>query len=274
MARALVATQAGIAGPGRPGLLPVILAVMLAAFGSSGAHAEAGAADAAAAEAPRGIVVVAGATGRTGRHVVTTLKDQGYGVRVLVRDTATARPLLGEGIEYVVADVRQPATLSTALAGATAVISALGSTRKDPGNGPEQVDYLGVKNLADAAAAARVGQIVLVSSAGVTQEDHPLNRMFDNVLRWKAKGEEAVRASGVPYTIVRPGGLVDKPGGEGGIRLEQGDRGTGFIPRADVARVCVAALESPAARNRTFELYSGPGAPPSDWNAVFGALKE
>lgn len=277
MARALVATQAGTAGPGSRGWLPALL-MLLAAMAWNGAHAdgEAGAesGSAPAAGASRGLVAVAGATGRTGRHVVTTLKDQGYDVRVLVRDTATARPLLGEGIEYVVADVRQPATLASALAGATAVISALGSSRKDPGNGPEQVDYQGVKNLADAAAAARVGQIVLVSSAGVTQEDHPLNRMFDNVLRWKAKGEEAVRASGVPHTIVRPGGLVDKPGGEGGLRLEQGDRGTGFIPRADVARVCVAALESPAARNRTFELYSGPGSPPSDWNAVFGALKE
>jgi uncharacterized protein YbjT (DUF2867 family) len=97
--------------------------------------------------------------------------------------------------------------------------------------------------------------------------------MFDNVLIWKGKGEDAVRASGVPYTIVRPGGLTDKPGGQSGVRLEQGDKGTGFIPRGDVARVCVAALKSPAARNRTFELYSTPSASPDmDWDAAFGKL--
>ena len=99
-----------------------------------------------------------------------------------------------------------------------------------------------------------------------------LNKMFDNVLLWKAKGEAAVRASGVPYTIVRPGGLTDKPGGQSGVRLEQGDRGTGLIPRADVARVCVAALQSPEARNRTFEVYSAQTPPDVDWNAVFGKL--
>jgi uncharacterized protein YbjT (DUF2867 family) len=281
MSRTLINARAGITAFRKPGRLLSFL-LLLAAIAWSGIPAT-GMADTGSAAAPaaapvsgeaRGIVVVAGATGRTGRHVVATLKEQGYGVRALVRDAAAARSLLGEGVEYVVADVRQPVTLAPAMTGAAAVISALGSGRKVPGNGPEQVDYEGVKNLAEAAAAARVGQIVLVSSAGVTQEDHPLNRMFDNVLRWKAKGEEAVRASGVPFTIVRPGGLVDKPGGEGGIRLEQGDRGSGFIPRADVARVCVAALESPAARNRTFELYSGPGAPPADWDAVFGALGE
>jgi uncharacterized protein YbjT (DUF2867 family) len=82
-----------------------------------------------------------------------------------------------------------------------------------------------------------------------------------------------VRASGVPYTIVRPGGLTDKPGGQSGVRLEQGDKGTGFIPRGDVARVCVAALKSLAARNRTFELYSAPSAGPDmDWEAAFGKL--
>jgi uncharacterized protein YbjT (DUF2867 family) len=77
----------------------------------------------------------------------------------------------------------------------------------------------------------------------------------------------------VSYTIIRPGGLTDKPGSQSGVRLEQGDRGTGFIPRADVARACVAALKSPAARNRTFELYSAPGSSPDmDWDAAFGKL--
>jgi len=219
------------------------------------------------------LVLVAGATGGTGQQIVRELSAAGYRVRALVRDPAGARSVLGDSVEYATGDVRDRTTIDAAVQGARYAISAIGATRKDPANGPEFVDFQGVRNLAEAAAAAKLDQLVVVSSAGVTRLDHPLNRMFDNVLIWKGKGEDAVRASGVPYTIVRPGGLTDKPGGQSGVRLEQGDKGTGFIPRGDVARVCVAALKSPAARNRTFELYSTPSASPDmDWDAAFGKL--
>jgi uncharacterized protein YbjT (DUF2867 family) len=218
------------------------------------------------------VVLVAGATGGTGQHIVRQLDAAGYRVRALVRDPTNARDILGDAVELATGDVRDRATIDAAMKGVRYAISAIGATRKDPANGPEFVDFQGVRNLADAAAAAKLDQLVVVSSAGVTRTDHPLNRMFDNVLVWKGRGEDAVRASGVPYTIVRPGGLTDKPGGQTSVRLEQGDAGTGFIPRADVARVCVAALKSPAARNRTFELYSGQSAPDTDWDAAFGNL--
>ena len=218
------------------------------------------------------LVLVAGATGRTGQQIVRELNAAGYRVRALVRDPVKARAVLGDTVEYASGDVRQRPTLDVALQGVRYAISAVGATRKDPTNSPEFVDFQGVRNLAEAAADAKLDQLVLVSSSGVTQKDHVLNRMFDNVLVWKGKGEAAVRASGVPYTIVRPGGLTDKPGGQNGVRLEQGDRGTGFIPRADVARVCVAALKSLPARNRTFELYGAQPPPVTDWDALFGKL--
>jgi len=219
------------------------------------------------------LVLVAGATGGTGQQIVRELNASGYRVRALVRDPESARTVLGDSVEYATGDVRARPTIDAAMKGVRYAISAIGATRKDPANGPEFVDFQGVRNLADAAAAAKLDQLVVVSSAGVTQKDHVLNRMFDNVLVWKGKGEEAVRASGVPYTIARPGGLTDKPGGQSGVRLEQGDKGTGFISRGDVARVCVAALKSPAARNRTFELYSAPSSSPAmDWDEAFGKL--
>ena len=218
------------------------------------------------------LVLVAGATGRTGQQIVRELNAAGFKVRALVRDPASARAVLGDSVEYATGDVRQRPTLDAALRGVRYAISAIGATRKDPANKPEFVDFQGVRNLADAAAAAKIAQLVIVSSSGVTHKDHMLNKVFDNVLLWKAQGEAAVRASGVPYTILRPGGLTDKPGGQNGVRLEQGDRGTGFIPRADVARVCVAALKSLPARNRTFELYGAQPPPVTDWDTLFGKL--
>lgn len=216
-------------------------------------------------------VLVLGATGRTGRLVVEALQAEGRPVRVFVRDAATAG--FGTGVEIVTGDVRDAATLAPAMAGVAAVISALGSGEPSGPNGPEAVDSQGVRNVAEAAAAAGVGHVVLVSSMGATQEDHPLNRMFGNVLRYKLAGENALRASGVPYTIVRPGGLLDEPGGRGRIVFLQGDPPMqGAIPRADVARVCVAAIGSAAAFNRTFEIVSEPGAPRDNLAPVFTAL--
>jgi uncharacterized protein YbjT (DUF2867 family) len=217
-------------------------------------------------------VLVAGATGRTGREIVADLLANGYQVRAFVRDTEKARTELGDDIEYTEGDVRDRASIAAALDGITAIISAIGAGRGDPANGPEFVDFGGVQNLAEAAVAAKLSQIVLVSSGGVTQEDHILNKMFNNVLLWKFKGEEALRASGVPYTIVRPGGLTNAPAGEVNVVFQQGDKESGSIPRADVARVCVAALSSPDAQNRTFEINSGKDAPADSFDEAFAAL--
>lgn len=218
------------------------------------------------------LVLVAGATGRTGSEIVTELQARGYRVRAFVRDIDKAREKLGDEIEFAQGDVRDIASIEAALTDVDALISAIGAGRSDPANGPEFVDYGGVKNLATAAAAADLRQLILVSSMGVTDEDHILNKMFNNVLMWKFKGEEALRASGVPYTIVRPGGLTNAPGGEYEIVFKQGDTDAGAIPRADVARVCVAALDSEDSLNKTFEINSGKKPPNTDVSIAFAAL--
>jgi uncharacterized protein YbjT (DUF2867 family) len=222
-------------------------------------------------------VLVAGATGLTGQQVVKHLQKDGYRVVALARDTAKAREQLGADVEIRQGDVRQPSTLTSTMSGVDAVITSIGARGKEGPERPEMVDYQGVRNLTDAAVAAKVRQFVLVSSRGVTQADHPLNRMFGDVLTWKLKGEDYLRASGLPYTIVRPGGLLNEPGGMGDIAFEQGDRRFGGSvlsnPREDVAIVCVEALKHPEAKFRTFEIHRVAGAPVSDWQAKFALLK-
>jgi uncharacterized protein YbjT (DUF2867 family) len=217
-------------------------------------------------------VLVAGATGGTGRALVRNLVDQGFAVRAFVRDENKARVVLGDDISYAVGDVREIDSIRPAMQGIDYVISAIGSSRSDPTNNPEAVDFGGVRNLADAASEASIRQFVLVSSSGATQEDHFLNKNFDNILNWKFKGEEALRASGVGYTIVRPGGLVNTPGGEFSIVFAQGDTTTGRISREDVALICIAALQQPAALGKTFETFNGETTGANDWPALFGAL--
>ena len=230
---------------------------------------------AATAAKPAPSILVVGATGGTGKEVVRQAREAGYKVRALVRDADKARAQLGSDVELVVGDVRTGAGVAAAVRGVDYVVSALGSNvRNDPSNTPERVDYGGVRDLVNAAASAKVKHFVLVSSMGVTHDDHPLNKMFGNILVWKRKGEEAVRASGVPYTIVRPGGLLDTPGGKAGIRAFQGDdlKNNGRIPRADVAAVCLNALGNRRAASKTFEIVSGAEGSSVDWSGLFAGL--
>ncbi len=222
-------------------------------------------------------VLVAGAAGQTGTQIVRHLQQEGFRVRALVRDTDKARELLGPDVDYVPGDVKDPAAVKAAAAGVHAVISSIGSRGKEGPDRPEMIDYQGVRNLVDAAKAARVRQFVLISSRGVTDKDHPLNRMFGNVLYWKLQGEDYLRASGLPYTVVRPGGLLNEPGGKSNIAFDQGDKPMGTrilsIPREDVAIVCVEALKHPEAKFRTFEIHRIEGPPVSDWQPRFATLQ-
>lgn len=232
-----------------------------------------------AADGAAPLVVVAGATGRTGQEVVQQLLAEKYRVRTLVRDEAKARELFGETVEYFKGDVREPAQVKDVARGATYVISTLGSnSRRDPTNLPELVDYGGVKNLVDAAKASGVKQFVVVSSMGVTNPDHALNKAINNIMKWKLEGENYLRASGMPYTVVRPGGLTATPGGEQGLMTYQGDKvgdgktAPGTIPRADLATVCVRSLGNPDAVGKTFEVVSDPASKTVDWRAFFKPL--
>lgn len=230
-----------------------------------------------AAEA-RDIVLVAGATGGTGSEIVKQLVAAGeYRVRALTRNAARARTRLPAGVEVVVGDVRDPGSLVDAVRGATYVISAVGSRRGSGAseNGPQAVDFRGVENLAEAAGRAGVAQFVLISAMGTSKaENHPIEPLRPFLLA-KAGGEDALRDSGVPYTIVKPGSLTDEPGGRTAVVFSQNDElGTGAIPRADVAAVCIAALGSADALGKTFEISSGAGAWGGAWSTEFTKLRD
>ena len=108
-------------------------------------------------------------------------------------------------------------------------------------------------------------QFVLVSSAGVTRPGRPginldeeppavrLNDQLGGILTWKLKGEDSLRASGIPYTIIRPCALTEEPGGKELI-FEQGDNIRGKISRDDVAELCVRSLQQSNACNITLEV--------------------
>jgi uncharacterized protein YbjT (DUF2867 family) len=225
----------------------------------------------------KGMVVVAGATGGTGRYVVSHLKAEGYEVRAMVRSLERGREVLGEDVVMVRADVTEPSTLPPLLAGADFVVSAIGVSGRGEAR-PEDVDYSGSLALIDASKAAGIKKFVMVTSGGVTWWTHPINWFGGGVLKWKRKAEQYLRSSELTHVIVRPnGGLTDKPGNTDRIIFTQNDGFPSSISREDVAIVCVQALVHEESNNKTFEIRNGDDGMVTgaiDWKKWFGMLVE
>ncbi len=203
--------------------------------------------------------LVAGATGQTGSRIVKQLLEAGMTVRALVRDRQKAEGELPGDIEIAVGDVLKPATLDAALADVDVVVSATGAAPSFDPTGPYKVDYEGNKNLVDAAKRAGVKQLVMVSSLCVSKIFHPLN-LFWGILYWKQQAEDYLKSSGVPYTIVRPGGLKNENNSEAVVMSSADTLFEGSIPREKVAQVCVEALSQAAARNKVVEIVTSEDA--------------
>lgn len=213
------------------------------------------------------LVLVAGASGQTGRHVVTQLLAQGYEVRALTTNIFGARERTGLDLAWTEVDVRDPEGVRAAMQDVDYVICAIGAREWRGDNSPRFVDYGGVRNLVDAALEAGVRHFVLVSSAAAgPHRDHRDNPRLGYVLFWKTKGEAHLRASGLDYTIIGPGGLVNGEGGRSGIRVStREDYRRALIARADVARLAIASLTEPAARNKSFAAVNDDQLGPDQW---------
>ena len=219
-------------------------------------------------------VLVAGATGQTGRRVVQQLLSRDIAVKALVRDAAKAREVLSSdrgGLEIVVGDVLKPNTLDAALSGCQAVVSATGAAPSFDPTGPYKVDYEGTKNLVDAAKKADISQVVMVSSLCVSKLFHPLN-LFWGVLYWKQQAEDYLKKSGLTYTIVRPGGLKNEDNDKAIVMSAADTLFEGSIPREKVAEICVESLTQPAAKNKVVEVVASETTAAQPLSTLFASV--
>ena len=206
-------------------------------------------------------VLVVGATGSIGRLVVAEALRQGHAVRALVRDAARARGL-PQDAQRVVGDLTRAETLAAAVESVDAVVFTHGSSGGGK-SGAEQVDYGAVRNVLRALAGRSV-RLALMTSIGVTNREGAYNRST-HIHDWKRRGERLVRASGLPYTIVRPGWFDYNEQDQRRLVLLQGDRrhagdpSDGVIARQQIAEVLVRSLTSNAACRKTFELVAERG---------------
>jgi NADH dehydrogenase len=145
------------------------------------------------------LIVVTGASGFVGSHVVSHLAQAGYAVRAMVRDSSRYSPPLQVGVAE--ADLVRAETLTGALDGARTVIhcAAITANLKEPYSGAyQEVNGRGTENLAAAARAAGVRRLVVISGLGT----RPAPAGTYMATRWAL--EEAVRNSGIPHVILQP----------------------------------------------------------------------
>lgn len=192
-------------------------------------------------------LTVFGATGRTGLQVVEQGLDGGHHMRAVVRDATGLAPDRA-GLDGVVADVMDPATIVDAVTGSDAVISTIGTRT---GRKPTTVCADTSRSIVDAMHKAGTRRLVVVSGTGPFDEGEgpgmryvikPLGRRFlKHVFADFVAMEEIVRASGLDWTIVRPPSLTNKPGiGDYRTRRDLNLPRNFAVSRADVAHLILA----------------------------------
>jgi nucleoside-diphosphate-sugar epimerase len=206
-------------------------------------------------------VAIAGAHGKIGLLLGSLLAERGETVIGLIRNPAQEDDLHAAGVEPVLCDLEGDDDVAAAIRGADAVVFAAGAGAGSGEARKTTMDFEGAVKLIEAAKSEGISRYLIVSSMGAG--DPPAagadsaggDDVFGAYLRAKAAADQALRASGLDFTIVRPGGLTDDPGTGLVAVAERLDRGQ--IPRADVAAVFLACLDTPSTIGRSFDLTSG-----------------
>jgi len=245
-------------------------------------------------------VSILGAGGRTGSMTLKNMlgRPGDFEVLAAARTEESAKKLQNElNAKTVVCDLTRPDSATAAMTGVDVLVVLSSATPKpdyckligqmckkiccqevrmgdafgyQPGGFPKDVDWVGGKAAIDAAKKAGVKHVIYVGSMGGTKPDGFLNKMGNgNILLWKRKAEIYLRETGLPHTIIHPGGLLPHfgskvvPGGERellvGINdtMMDNDAKERCIPREDLAEVVVqCALEPEAYVGRVFDLAS------------------
>jgi NADH dehydrogenase len=207
------------------------------------------------------MILVVGATGNLGGAVTRMLLPQGQPIRILARSQSNYQPLAEAGAQIVLGDLKQRGSLDAACQGADTVITTANSAARGGEDNVQTVDLEGNRNLIDAAKAAGIRQFIFVLVLGA-DPNSPVP-----CIQAKGKTEDALRESGIPYTILAPNGymevivagIVGMPAlmGQPVTIVGGGRRKHSFISVGDVAAFILAAIGNPAAINQKL-LLGGP----------------
>jgi uncharacterized protein YbjT (DUF2867 family) len=198
-------------------------------------------------------MLLIGATGKIGQHLVPALTAAGERPTVLARNPDAARATLGDGVDYLAGDLRDAGSLDAALAGHDVVYLANGQTD----------DQVALETAAiDAAVRAGVRRLVKISALGAQAGPERATSVFG---RWHARIEQHLASTPLAATVLRPNiftaNLLGSAGqiAQGQLFSTTGDGATAWIDPADIAAVAAAALLDDKHAGQTYEI-TGPEA--------------
>jgi len=232
------------------------------------------------------MILIVGATGLLGGMITRQLLAQGKTVRILVRQNSpsvalapqgmatAAQALIDAGAQPVDGDLKDPASLAAACVGIDTIITTANAAMREGEDTFDRVDLNGTKNLIDAAKAAGVRHFVYTSTFG-SAPNHP-NPLLDA----KGQCEVYLKASGLTYTILKPGPFMEMwlgviigiplRAGQPVTLVGEGARKQAFTAMDDVVAYAVAAVENPRAYNQEILIA---GAPPYSWTEAVAAVE-
>lgn len=198
-------------------------------------------------------VLVVGATGTTGKKIVDILDEyRNYIPVAMIRRKERATQFEERNINTVLADLEK--NVSHTVTGIEKVIFAAGSGGDTSKEKTLSVDQEGAIKLIDMAQVAGIKKFVMLSAMGADEPES--NQDIKHYLEAKHNADEHLKASGMPYTIVRPGALTNDKGTDE-IEASKKLGKSGEISREDVANTLVAVLNDTTAQNKTFEILTG-----------------
>ena len=229
---------------------------------------------------PQPVLVIGGTRG-TGRLIAQLLHRRGTRVRVLARDRRRALTLFEPALDIVEGDITMPETLQPAIDGSRHIIFTAGCRSGHPVSERriKETEYQGVLNtLVACRQLGFKGRFLYMTSSGLTSSSlatRCLNLWKGNTLIWRRLAEDEIRASGLEYTVIRTGVLLNRSGGRHCIEIAQRPLPLSprfRIARADVAEIFVAAVDHPCASRATFEAVWGRRGSPEPWNHALDRL--
>ena len=196
-----------------------------------------------------------GGHGQVGLRLLRLLARDGHRGRGVIRNPEQASDLKAAGAEAVLCDLERGDDLRPHLGTADAIVFAAGA---GPGSGPARkrtVDYGAAVTSMAAASDRSVSRFVIVSSIG-THEVAAAAEAMRPYLQAKREADDALKQSGLEWTIVKPGHLTDAPG-SGRVQVSRRFGGRADVPRDDVALVLLECLQAPNTIGVEFELFEG-----------------
>ncbi|BET16999.1 SDR family oxidoreductase [Bacillus velezensis] len=207
-------------------------------------------------------VFLIGANGQIGQRLTGLFqKDGTHTLRAMVRKEEQKEALQAAGTEAVLADLEgSTEDIAKAAEGCDAIVFTAGSGGSTGYDKTLLIDLDGAAKAIEAAKKAGIKRFIMVSALQAHNRDN-WNEALKPYYAAKHYADKILEASGLTYTIIRPGGLLNDPG-TGNIKAAA-DLERGSISRDDVAKTVIASLDEPNTYEKSFDLTAG-GTPVSE----------